>query len=112
MVCRGRGALTRAVAELPRSEPTAGEFARRRGLSVRMLRWWRWKLKREKPVLPALLPVRVVEHVTAAMEGQPPRPDPGLEAGLPSGVRLRVTPAARPAYVAELVAQLLARCAW
>jgi hypothetical protein len=65
---------------------TAGEFARRHGLSEQSLRWWAWRLGtrrgRKKPT-PEVSPLTFVE-MTGAVQKEP------LEVVLVSGVRVRV----------------------
>jgi transposase len=77
------------------------EFARREGIKVKHLYWWRWKLRssgeQAVPSKPEFLPVRVV-GVTPAPTGTP------IEIALPNGRLVRV----RPGFDAATLERVLA----
>jgi len=99
------------IAEMEASGQSLGRFSARRGLELRTLQWWRWKLRRAAPVvgnakaLVRLIPVDVIESAAAA--------DVGV--GAPVEISLgdlvvRIAVGTEPAYVAALVEALRARC--
>ncbi len=88
---------------------TAKEFARRRGLSERALRWWKWHLRstgheasmQVRAARPAVSPVTFVE-MTNAISREP------VEVVLGNGVRIRI-PADFDASTVERVLDMLER---
>jgi len=101
----GREFWVATVDEFERSELTQERFARQRRLSVTTLRSWIYKLRRERKATVSLVPVRVVASTApvargaAAVGGE-------IEIELTTGVRLRLSTAVDPDYVAALVQRL------
>ncbi len=71
---RSRKQWQRLIREFESSRLPAGEFARKTGIPVRSLYWWRWSLRRESRLAgreglvartPRVLPVEVVGSVAA-----------------------------------------------
>jgi len=78
MARSSRDTWQRRVAACERSSLTHAEFARTRGVKVRTLRSWIYRLRRETPEA-RLLPVRVTDGTCA-----------GVEIVLPSGIIIRL----------------------
>jgi hypothetical protein len=101
----GREFWIATVAEFEGSKLTQESFARQRGLEVTTLRTWIYKLRRERKASVSLVPVRVVGSTAPAARG-------GTAAGgeieieLKTGVRLRLSTAVDPDYVAALAQRL------
>jgi hypothetical protein len=77
-------------AELIRQHEQSGlrteAFAEKRGIPVKTLRWWTWKLRRESEDAPSLLPVRVIP--ATAHEGGGSDESTSVEVELACGTRL------------------------
>jgi transposase-like protein len=103
---RSRAEWEQLVREVE-SGGTIAEVARRHGVRLRTLTWWRWQLRRGKVARSAtkavqMVPVRVREVVRPAV-------DDVVEV-LVRGAVVRVRVGQDPRYVAELAAALAARC--
>jgi transposase len=86
----------------------ADQFARREGLEVKQLYWWRWKLG--SPVstpsgTPRLLPVRGVEPSPPPVAASTAPPAPAwIDIALPDGGLVRVLPGVDAATLASMLA--------
>jgi len=93
MVGRARAEWALLVAELEECGDSIREFAARKGVNAKTLRWWRWRFRREaasvrEPCSPAtFVPVVVDDSVIAAEAAVPVVREVLVE--LPSGVFLR-----------------------
>ncbi len=101
----GRESWVAIVAEFERSELTQEGFARRRGIPVTTLRTWIYKLRRERKASVSLVPVRVVASTAPAARGATAASGE-IEIELKTGVRLRLSTAVDPDYVAALAQRL------
>jgi transposase len=105
---RDQSEWSRIVARFERSGKTAEEFCVRRGLKASTLKWWRWKLSRggahARTEAVELVPVHVVARVPEHMA------EPRTLVVSVAGVDVRVEIGTEARYVAELVAELRARC--
>ena len=102
---RGREFWERLVAELERSGDRHADFATRRGVKVAALRYWLYRLRRERhggKDEPRILPVRVIAS-TAPTARWPSGDGSLVEIELPSGLRLRFPTGTDGAYIATLV---------
>lgn len=85
-----RAEWKKLVGRFERSGLELGEFARREGIKVKQLGWWRWRLRTSgEPATqtePEFLPVRIVTSAP-----QPPVATP-IEVVLPNGRLVRVQP--------------------
>lgn len=104
---RSREQWTTLVDELEASGQPLSTFCARRGLPLRTLRWWRWKLATERRLTPQstppvrMLTVDVVESAVPA--------DAEDEVVLDVGaVTMRVRVGTSPTYIAALIAALRA----
>jgi transposase len=90
---------TKRVTQWQGSGLDAAEFARREGLDVKRLYWWRWKLRSSvaPPIEPQFLPVHVVTST-------PPPVAAPIEIALPNGRVVRVPVGADPATLARVLA--------
>ena len=118
---RGRAFWVKLVRECDEGASTSS-VARRPGVSISTLRYWRWKLHREEPGVerrqkPAkrgksatirLLPVEVSPSagMPASVGHRHGQGERTVEIGLPDGIVVRVHTGTAPTYVAELVASL------
>ena len=92
------------IRQLEESGLTHEQFADERNIPVSTLRYWIYRLRREAPESPSLLPVRVIAS-TAPSARQSFDELPAIEAVLPDGLRVRFAAGTD----AEMVAQLLER---
>ena len=101
---RTREIWSNLIRQLERSGKDDEQFADERGIPVKTLRWWKWKLRQESDE-PFLLPVRVVAS-TAPTARRPGDGEAVIEAMLPDGVCLRFCGEAAPEVVVEVVSRL------
>jgi len=106
MARRTREIWANLIRQLERSGLSVEEFAARREIPVKTLRWWSWRLRRDAPDEPSLLPVRVVPSTAPLAR----RDDDAtvVEVVLPDGVSLRFSGTAALAAVVEVVSRLRA----
>ena len=100
---RARGIWVELIRQCDKSGLTTEEYAAKRGIPVRTLRWWIWRLRRERDEEAApLLPVRVIPS-TAHSRGN--EEVAAVEGELTDGVLLRFVGAPVSAVV-EVVSRL------
>lgn len=102
---RTREIWSNLIRQQERSGKSDEQFASERGIPVKTLRWWKWKLRRDSDEEPSLLPVRVVAS-TAPTARRPGDPDAVIEAMLPDGVCLRFCGDTAAEVVVEVVSRL------
>src|SRR5947208_9563385 len=108
---QGREFWARLVAELERSGDRHREFAARRNFRLAALRYWLYRLRRERDQparrddRPRILPVRVIAS-TAPTARRSSGDASSVEVELPSGVRLRFPTGTDGEYVATMIKRL------
>ena len=101
---RARGIWVELIRQCEKSGLSVEEYAGKRGIPVRTLRWWIWRLRREKDEEAApLLPVRVIPSTASLRRGG--EDVAAVEVELTDGVRLRFVGAPVSAVV-EVVSRL------
>ena len=104
---RARGIWIELIRQFEKSGLTTEQYAAKRGIPVKTLRWWMWRLRREQHEEAApLLPVRVVP--STAPEGRGDEDVAAVEVELTDGVRLRFV--GTPVSAVVQVVSLLRRC--
>ena len=106
---RARDIWVQIIRQFERSSLTQEEYAEQRGIPVSTLRSWIYKLRDEGEESAPLLPVRVIAS-TAPTARCPDDGGAAIEVELGESVRLRFPTGTPPAVIAEVVAQLRARC--
>jgi hypothetical protein len=101
---RTREIWSNLVRQLERSGLTPEQFAEKRGIPPKTLRWWMWRLRTGSEG-PSLLPVRVIAS-TAPTARDPEMDGAAIEVMLPDGVRLRFERGVGSEVVVEVVARL------
>lgn len=101
----GREFWEKTVGEYESSEETQAEFARQREVAVTTLRWWIYKLRRERSGSVSFMPVRVVGS-TAPTARRGSEAGSEIEVELKSGVRLRLSTSVDIEYVSALAQRL------
>jgi len=92
-----RSEWSERVKRWDRSGLDAAEFARREGLKVKQLSWWRWKLRYSEPSPePRFLPVRVLTS-SPSLAATP------IEIALANGRVVRVRPGFDPATLERVL---------
>jgi hypothetical protein len=105
MARRTREIWRNLIRQQERSGKSDEAFAAERGIPVRTLRWWKWKLRNDGDEAPSLLPVRVVAS-TAPMARLPVTRGAAIEVMLADGVCLRFDGDADVETVVEVVSRL------
>jgi hypothetical protein len=101
---RARGIWVELIRQCDKSGLSTEAYAAKRGIPVRTLRWWIWRLRREQEEQGApVLPVRVIP--STAPEGRGGEDLAAVEVELTDGVRLRFVGAPVGAVV-EVVSRL------
>jgi hypothetical protein len=101
---RARGIWIELIRQCEKSGLSTEEYAAKRGIPVKTLRWWIWRLRREQDEEAApLLPVRVIPSTAPAGRGG--EDVAAVEVELTDGVRLRFVGAPVSAVV-EVVSRL------
>ena len=102
---RPREFWSATVAELERSGERDREFAAKRGLTLVTLRYWIYRLRRERRKTVPIVPVRVVAS-TAPSARQPSDSSSTVEVELPSGLRVRFPAGTDEDYIVRLAQRL------
>ena len=106
---RAREIWVQIVRQFERSGLTQEQYAEQRGMPVSTLRSWIYRLRDEDEEPAPLLPVRVIS--SPALAARRPEDDGAvIEVALGESVRLRFPTDTPPGVIAEVVAQLRARC--
>ena len=108
MARRTREIWSNLIRQQQRSGKSDDEFAAERGIPVKTLQWWKWKLRSDGENAPSLLRVRVIAS-TAPTAWRPDAGDAAIEVMFPDGVCVRFSGNAAAEIVVAVVS-LLRRC--
>lgn len=110
-MARSREAWRRLIVAFGKSKDSVDAFCAREAINARTFRWWRWKLGVAMPVgktpRPGAIQIVEVAPAPAPLAGRPGQIEIVIEG---HGLTLRMSEGANAMYVAELAAELRARC--
>ena len=102
-----RDVWVEVIRQCEKSGLTQEQFAEKRRIPVSTLRFWIYRLRRERQEeSPTLVPVRVLPSPAPLARGRDDDEAPAIEVVLPDGLRLRFAAGASSETVAEYVARL------
>ena len=102
---RARPIWVELIKQYERSGLTTEEFADKRGIPVKTLRWWMWRLRREQAEESTpLLPVRVIASTAPRARRSDESATAEVEVALADGLQLRFAGAS-----SELIVEVVSR---